>query len=273
MQASKIITLTTDFGHEDSYVAQMKGAALSICPELSLIDLCHEVPPQDVEAGAYVLETGFAAFPKGTIHLAVVDPGVGTARRAVAVETEDYCFVAPDNGLLTRVLERQPSRRAHVLEESRYHRPSRSATFEGRDLFAPVAAWIARGVPLQELGPEAGELVRLSRRCLTVPLECPMPVPVLAVDHFGNAVLDVTLDSLRMALGGEPDERIVIQAETPGGVVRHFRRTYGEAAGLGPFLLINSAGYLELALDGGSAADRLQLMRGSLVRLSLAKAP
>lgn len=268
MTARRIVTFTSDFGSRDTYVGQMKGAALAVHPDLELVDLTHEVPAHDVAAGAYLLWTGYAAFPPGTIHIAVVDPGVGTERRAVAVRTEHYVFLCPDNGLLTRVLEDEPAGSAHVLEATHYRRPSVSATFEGRDVFAPAAAWIARGTELTHFGPPAGELVR-------VDLDRPAPAPgkparvrVLVVDHFGNVTLDLSRRGLAAA-GGTDSTPPRIFVVTPGGPVSGPVRTYAEADADRPFLLFNSADHLEIALREGRASEKLALRPGVEVEVSV----
>lgn len=259
MDPSGIVTLTTDFGRLDSYVGQMKGALLSVDAQLRIVDLCHEVPPQRIETGAYLLESGYAAFPPGTVHVAVVDPGVGSSRRAVAVRAGAHYFVAPDNGLLTRVLLHEPLEEAHLLEEQGFLRPARSATFEGRDRFAPAAAWIARGTELSRLGRPAGELVRLAG--VRPPLRAgrPTAVPVLAVDRFGNVALDAHLTDVSGLLGQQPGPGCAIRLESPAGPVTEFRRTFADGPAGRPFLLVNSAGYLELALRESRADEALGL--------------
>jgi S-adenosylmethionine hydrolase len=257
--ASGIVTFTTDFGHGSSFVGQMKGAALAVSPDLQLIDLCHEVPAQRIATGAYLLETGYAAFPPGTTHVAVVDPGVGTSRDAIALRAGDFYFLAPDNGLVSRVLDREPLHEAYLIRSEQYLRQPRSSTFEGRDLFAPAAAWIAGGLELNRLGPVAGKLVRLPRCKLTLQPGYPEELPLLHVDNFGNIVLDVRLDELRTALGGEPGQGRAFSIDTPGRRVDTFHATYGEAPAGEPFLLINSAGYLELAVRNGRADEALDL--------------
>jgi S-adenosylmethionine hydrolase len=272
MGTPRLLTLTTDFGIQDSYVAQMKGAALSVAPDLRIVDLCHEVPPQQIAAGAYVLETGYAAFPEGTVHLAVVDPGVGTARRAIAMRSERFVFVAPDNGLLTRVLEKEPPVEVHAIEPEAYTSAASSATFEGRDRFAPAAAWIARGLPLSELGPAVRDPVRLALPQPEPRPGLPLRVPVILIDRFGNVVLDLPAEAAASALGRPLDEDATVLVSTPGGIVSRFRRTYGLPSSGEPFMLVNSAGYLELALAGSRADKRLDLRPGAFVELTLGDA-
>jgi S-adenosylmethionine hydrolase len=270
MKPSGIVTLTTDFGLADSYVGQMKGAALAVDPGLRLVDLCHEVPSHDVAAGAYLLESGYAAFPEGTIHVAVVDPGVGTERRPIAVRADRHFFVGPDNGLLSRVLRREASREAHVLRDPALRRPVTSPTFEGRDVFAPAAAWIARGVDLERFGPAAGDLVRLPGLGRRLRRGAAERLRVVWIDRFGNVVLDARLDSLTETLGRPPSSSHDLRLVTPrGDVIREFRRTYATGQGRGPFLLINSADYLEVAVLSDRADRRLDLAVGVEVELTL----
>jgi S-adenosylmethionine hydrolase len=262
MQTSKIITLTTDFGGADSYVGQMKGAALTIDPDVRLVDLCHGVPPQDVRAGSYVLESGYGAFPAGTVHVAVVDPGVGTDRRMVAVQAGEHFFLAPDNGLLTRVLRRERLVAAHLIQHDSFLGPRRSTTFAGRDVFAPAAAWMCRGIDLDRLGPPATELVELDPGSERLELGRAVRIPVVHVDHFGSVVLDVRIEALTSVLGHAPDERSSLRLSAEKGQVARFHTTYARAEGAEPFFLINSAGYLEVAVRGGRADEALGLRAG-----------
>src|ERR687884_688330 len=156
--ARPVIALLTDFGTRDHYAGTMKGVALGICPDATLVDITHDIPAHDVAAGALELAAAYKYFPAGTIFVAVVDPGVGSSRRGVAADTGDYRFVAPDNGVLTLVLRESPARKVVELTERRYARPTVSRTFEGRDRFAPAAAWLGKGVDLGALGRPAGTI-------------------------------------------------------------------------------------------------------------------
>src|SRR6266566_8198296 len=159
--ARPVIALLSDFGTRDHYAGAMKGVALGICPDATLVDISHDLPPHDVFGAALELAAAHRYFPSGTIFLVVVDPGVGSARRGIAAEAGEYKFVAPDNGVLTAVFNEMPPRRMVELTERRYARPTVSRTFEGRDRFAPAAAWLAKGVELTALGRPAGSLHRL----------------------------------------------------------------------------------------------------------------
>jgi len=191
-----IITLTTDFGLADGYVGTMQGVILSIAPRATLVNLTHTVPPQDVRAGAFVIYQAVAFFPPDTIHLVVVDPGVGSERRALAVRTSQGLFVAPDNGVLSYVLASANVDEAVSLTNSAYQLPEVSATFHGRDIFAPAAAHLANSVPLTNLGPRAINLVRLPLPELEFTPEGNIIAHVMHVDHFGNLILDATADDL-----------------------------------------------------------------------------
>ena len=262
MPTSSPITLTTDFGLEDTYVGQLKGAILAIDPEATIVDLCHHVAPFDIQGGSYALEVGCFAFPAGSIHVAVVDPGVGTDRRLLAVQAGGHRFLAPDNGLLGRVLERATPWVAHAIQNRSYFGPRTSRTFAARDVLGPVAAWIGRGVELERLGPAVTDLVGLTIERPRLELGHAVRVPVLAVDRFGNVVLDVTAEALGALLGHAPDESTELQLAAEGGSVERFARTYGETAGREPFFLVNSAGYLEVAVAAGRADETLGLRIG-----------
>lgn len=256
-----VLTFLTDFGTADTFVGEMKGAALSVSPALAMVDLTHEIPPQDVETASFRLAVAYRSFPPGTVHVAVVDPGVGTARRALAVETESHYFVAPDNGLLSGVLEREPVMAIHAIENPAFFSDRMSATFEGRDRFAPAAAWIASGTPVADLGPRVDDPVLLAAFDVAPVRGSAFRVPVRLVDRFGNAALDLTRERLEPLLQGE-DPGAGIRIETPGGIVETILRTYAEAPDETPFALFNSSGYLELAVRDGDASRRLGLRPG-----------
>src|SRR5947207_13412974 len=175
-----VIALLTDFGTRDHYAGTMKGVALGICPDATLVDISHELPPQDLLGAALELAAAYRYFPAGTIFLVVVDPGVGSARRGIAAEAGDYKFVAPDNGVLTGVLDEHAPKRVVELTERKYARPTVSRTFEGRDRFAPAAAWLAKGIDLPALGRPAGTIHRVD-----------LPQPELDGDHIDGRVLRV----------------------------------------------------------------------------------
>jgi S-adenosylmethionine hydrolase len=259
--ARPVIALLTDFGMRDHYAGTMKGVALGICPDATLVDISHEVPPHDVLAGALELAAAYRFFPAGTIFLVVVDPGVGSARRGIAVEAGDYKFVAPDNGVLTAVLDEHAPRRVVELSERRYARPTVSRTFEGRDRFAPAAAWLAKGIELTALGRPAGAIHRL---------DIPQPQveddritgQVLRVDHFGNLITNIDRKTFDKLAGGALD--IQVGPHMVSKVVS----TYADAAPGEVCALFGSTDHLEIAANGANAAAALDLGRGAPVHVA-----
>jgi S-adenosylmethionine hydrolase len=257
-----VLAFLTDFGTRDHYAGTMKAVALGICPDATLLDITHDVPPHDVLAGALELAAAFKYFPSGTIFVAVVDPGVGSARRGIAVETSDYKFVAPDNGVLTAVLRETPAKKMVELTERRYARPTVSRTFEGRDRFAPAAAWLAKGIQLSALGRPVTDIQRID-----------IPVPelsadeiagvVLRVDHFGNLVTNIDRKTIeRLAQGS------AIAIDAAGHRIERLVATYAELPADGVGALFGSTDHLELAAPSASAADRLALGRGATIKIT-----
>jgi S-adenosylmethionine hydrolase len=254
-----IIALLTDFGTRDHYAGTMKGVVLGICAEVTLVDLSHDIPPHDVLAAALELAAAYKYFPSGTIFLVVVDPGVGSQRRGLAVDTGDYRFVAPDNGVLTAVLKESPPKRVVELTERRYARPTVSKTFEGRDRFAPAAAWLAKGVELSALGRSAGDYQRLV-----------MPVPqvtdsavigeVIRVDRFGNLVTNID-----NKLFDKFSQSAAIELLAGPHRINRVVATYAEATDGEPCALFGSTDHLEIAVNAASASERLTLTRGATV--------
>jgi S-adenosylmethionine hydrolase len=231
-----VITLTTDFGTRDPYVAEMKGVILSITRDVHVVDITHEVAPHDVLEGALALEAAAPRFPAATIHVAVVDPGVGTARRALAVAARDQMFVGPDNGLFTPFLG---GRRWHAFELSaaEFRATAVSHTFHGRDIFAPAAAHLARGIEPARLGPPVADPVRLAWPEVRVS-EDRVGGAVVHVDRFGNLVTSIHADAIA-SLGSGVAVRV-------GGKSLPFVRTYGELGRGDPGALVGSTNRLEI---------------------------
>ena len=239
------MTLTTDFGLDDAYVGVMHGVILGICPEARIVDLCHHIAPQNVRQAAFVLQTAHRYFPPGTVHVVVVDPGVGSARRALAVRTRRAFFVAPDNGVLSYLLEDEPPLEQVHLTQREYWLPAISQTFHGRDIFAPVGAHLAKGVPLAALGQPAEDLVRLPMwRPKTGP-DGVIRAQVLHVDHFGNLITNVPGEMLE-------GRDWVVQVKGHG--VQGLSRAYAEVEEGALLALVGSSGHLEIAVRNGSAA-------------------
>ena len=257
-----VIALLTDFGTVDHYAGTMKGVILGICPDVTLVDITHDIPPHDVMTGALELAAAYRYFPAGTIFVAVVDPGVGSARRGVAADTGDYRFVAPDNGVLTMVLRETPAKKIVELTERRYARPTVSRTFEGRDRFAPAAAWIAKGTQFAALGRPAADIQKLDIPLASADADA-IHGRVLRVDRFGNLVTNIERKAVER-LG----QSSAITIDANGQRIARLVATYAELPADGVGALFGSTDHLELAAPSSSAAERLGLGRGAAVTVS-----
>jgi S-adenosylmethionine hydrolase len=234
-----VVALLTDFGLQDHYVGAMKGAILTACPEATLVDVTHEVPAHDVAAGALALDASYRHFPPGTVFVAVVDPGVGSERRPIAVGAGRWLFVGPDNGLLTFVLEVHPAARVHLLANPLLFREPRSPVFHGRDLFGPVAARLARGLALEEVGPAVTDPVRLEQPPKTR-TEDGWSGAVLHVDRFGNLTTNLVEGDLA-ALSEGSLEGLEVRLESE---ILPLVRSYSDIGPGQPCALIGSCGRL-----------------------------
>jgi S-adenosyl-L-methionine hydrolase (adenosine-forming) len=249
-----VITLTTDFGDGSPYVAVMKGVILSINPSAHIVDLSHVIRPQDIRHGSYMLSTAVPYFPAGTIHVAVVDPGVGTERKALLASAANQFIVAPDNGLLTGLLDHLAPASVWELNESAYWRPTVSSTFHGRDIFAPVAAHLSLNVAPSRLGTAIDSWVRLPGHSFHVD-GSRLTGSIQFVDHFGNLISNIPAEAI---VAGPREIRL------DGRLIEGFRwvRTYGEADPGQIVGLISSDGFLEIAVVNGNAAARLEARAG-----------
>lgn len=261
----RVITLTTDFGTEDGNAAVMKGVILSLNPHALVIDLTHDIPPQDVAAAAYVLRRAYAYFPPGTIHIVVVDPGVGTERRAIAVRSAEAFFVAPDNGVLTYVMQELQDKghelRIVSLTNPQYWLSQISSVFHGRDIFAPVAAHLSLGVDIDALGHELEDCVMMPRPRLEM-RPGKITGQVMHIDHFGNLLTNIPQSALDSVTG-----RLitVIAAREIRGLTKAFgHREAGEL-----IAYIDSSGHLAVALVNRSAQQMLNCQVGTPVEIRL----
>jgi S-adenosyl-L-methionine hydrolase (adenosine-forming) len=240
----------------------MKGVILGICADVTLVDITHDIPPHDVTAGALELAAAYKYFPAGTIFVAVVDPGVGSVRRGFAADTGDYRFVAPDNGVLTQVLRESPARKMVELTERRYARPTVSRTFEGRDRFAPAAAWLAKGTQLSALGRAIVDVHKLDIPVAEADVDHVRGI-VLRIDRFGNMVTNIDRKTVeRLGQNG------AITIDAGGHRIERLVATYAELPADGVGALFGSTDHLELAAPSSSAADRLALARGAAVTVT-----
>ncbi len=243
----KLVVFLTDFGLKDHYVGVMKGVVLDLVPQAKLLDLTHEVPPQDVGAGAYLLGASYRYFPRGAVFVAVVDPGVGTKRRGLLVEAQGRFFVGPDNGLFTLIYQQVSDFKAYALENKAFFREKVSTTFHGRDIFAPVAAHLLRGKSPEDFGSKVEDPV-------TLPWPKPKPDPsgvsgiIIYEDRFGNLISNIPAQ----VLAGHRVREVFF-----AGVSLPFKQTYADVPPGRPLALIGSDGFLEIAVSCGSAAKLL----------------
>jgi S-adenosylmethionine hydrolase len=264
MTRPQLITLLTDFGPADYFVPAVKGVILSLNPAARVVDLTHEIPAQDIEAGAFTLGACYRNFPPGAIHLAVVDPGVGSARRAIIAAAAEQFFVGPDNGLFSYIYAREREARVFHATRAEFFRHPVSATFHGRDVFAPLAAWLSRGLSPEALGAEVRDYVRF---------DLPPPAvdaasgrirgAIIHIDRFGNCITDLTARELPLERLGSA-VRLLCGGHEITRLVTHFAQ--GRSAGE-LFAYPGSAGYWEIGLWRGSAAERLQARRGMEIML------
>ncbi|KAB8144920.1 SAM-dependent chlorinase/fluorinase [Chloroflexia bacterium SDU3-3] len=268
MQPSGIVTLTTDFGSSDSYVGIMKGVILGVNRAAQMVDITHEIRPQNIQQTAYMVQTFYRFFPQGTVHVIVVDPGVGSERQAIALQTPEATFVAPDNGVLTYAYREALARwgaeqvRVHALTEPRFWLPDVSRTFHGRDVFAPVAAHLSRGVGVEQLGPQLAGLHEAQLDEPSVDWRGALVGQIIHVDHFGNYITNICPQHIAQSGLGQKfaieilDERITKICDT---------YAEGEVGVL--IALFGSSGRLELSVRNGSAAHLLGVGVGDNVKV------
>lgn len=263
------ITLLTDFGTRDEYVGVMKGVILSVNPAARIVDITHDIEPQDLVGGAYAVKASYGYFPRGTVHLIVVDPGVGSERRILAVAREGHIFIAPDNGILTLVLKEGRADALVHVENARYFLHPVSRTFHGRDIFAPVGAQISRGLDLRAIGRSVDQ-----REVALLDLKVPRVAPrhgicgtIVCIDRFGNMMTNIdeaTLgDFCASKKTGTPD------IEVGGRAIAGVSCSYAAAEIGSPLAIVGSRGYLEIAVNRGSAKDYFDAKRGDPVRVVL----
>ncbi len=256
-----VITLMTDFGTNDHFVGVMKGVILNINPKVRIVDITHAVPPQDVHGAAFLINSTYRYFPDGTIHVVVVDPGVGSRRRAIVCQTDTAYFVCPDNGVLSYILSGNTTHRVVALDNTSYRLSEVSNTFHGRDIFAPASAHLSRGISLSQFGDAVNNVVRL-------PIQIPQMAKtaivgsVIWIDHFGNLITNLTsdmLESFGMSNG------FVIRAGK--AEICRLNCSYAESKKGECLAIIGSSGYLEISINQGSAARILGLKRNDVIEI------
>jgi len=266
MPGTRIVTFTTDFGLSDAFAGIMHGVVLNIHPETSIVDISHAVDSYDVLDGAWTIAQAYRYFPPRTVHVVVVDPGVGGQRRPILAETDDYIFVAPDNGVLTLVEAREPKFTVRHITTGRYFLQPVSQTFHGRDIFSPVAGWLSNGVAPAEFGPEVSDYVRLPLPAVEHIGANSLRGVVLKVDKFGNLITNVGMQEAPALFAASlPKISILISDQT----ITRLCHSYAEGEEGEIFAILGSSGYLEIAARQASAAEKLGAAVGTPVGIVL----
>jgi len=255
----------TDFGLTDTYVGVMKGVVAGINPEARVIDLCHDVAPQDVHGAAFLLACSFKYFPPGTVHVAVIDPTVGTRRRALCVQSGQYCFVGPDNGVVSIACYQAGRPKIFVLENEEYFLQERSRTFHGRDIFAPVAAHVSAGVPVESLGRRVRSMNRIRFEAPTVTRGKRLEGRIVHVDGFGNLITNIDGDCIRRTFPRADSGDLIITCGAHS--IRGLSECYGDASRGLAVALFGSYSVLEIAVRDGNASSSLGVGRGDTVKI------
>jgi S-adenosylmethionine hydrolase len=262
MEDRPFITLTTDFGSKDPFVGIIKGVIVSINPSVKIIDITHNISPQCVLEAAYTLEMSYASFPHKTIHVAVVDPGVGSARRPLLVATDYHYFIGPDNGIFSRIYRLAESLTVIHITAEHYFLPQRSSTFHGRDVFAPAAAWMSKGIDIERFGEPITDYVILQEPALISSSNNVVEGEVIYVDRFGNLMTNIPGQKINIPGGGGPHDgpRVVVRdKDVP------LKKYYSEAGDKELCSLVNSFGYLELFVNWGNASSDFGINVGEKV--------
>ncbi len=262
-----VITLLTDFGTGAEYVGLMKGVILSINPSAAIVDITHQIDSQDIEQAAFTIHSSYSYFPNGTIHLVVVDPGVGSGRALLALEMKKQFFIAPDNGVLTLLFNEGNITSLVQITNSNYFLTSVSRTFHGRDIIAPVGAHVAGGVDLRKLGPEIDmhDAVRLDNLCARISENGELVGKIVLIDDFGNLITNIDFKKLSEIYRAGQKKRI--QIKIGSHVVKGLSEIYGSVQSKIPLALIGSRGCLEIAVNKGNAAMILNAQKGDSVRV------
>lgn len=258
MKPNGIITLLTDFGEKDGFVGTMKGVILSINPNAKIVDINHQIPAQDIEAGAFVLNCSYHYFPTGTIHVAVVDPGVGTERKILAVQANDHFFLAPDNQVLKHILNSDETLTVVEVLNKQFFLNAVSQTFHGRDIFAPVAAHLSRGIPIDKFGLK---IHHYNRGKIEQPVVTQTGIIgcILYIDNFGNLITNINHSIIN---------RPVSSIELGEIKIKKISNSYGEAETNQPVALIGSSGYLEIAVKNANAQELLSAERKDVIQIN-----
>ena len=264
-----VISILSDFGTDDEYVGVMKGVMLTVNPSVSIIDITHRIAPQDIHQAAYLIPSYYHYFPEGTVHIVVVDPGVGSRRSILAVNHQEHFFIAPDNGVLTLLLNAEKSDTIIRVDNSNYFLEPLSSTFHGRDIFAAVGAHLSCGAKLDALGTrtEQKDIVRIKGLNCRISQTGDLIGRIVSIDRFGNLITNI--DSISLAAFSKTDASKNPQIHIGPLVISGLSRTYSDVAPTAPLALIGSRNYLEISVNSGNAKETLKAQMGDPVRLTL----
>ena len=266
-----IITITTDFGTDDEYAGIMKGVILSLNPSAVIVDITHHIDPQDLVQAAYTIYSSYRFFPQGTVHVVVVDPTVGSDRNIIAFKIMDHIFLAPDNGVLTLLINERNINSIARIDNTSYFLDPVSRTFHGRDIFAPVSAHLSMGVPIKKLGTP---VAKKNLICLSI-LEPyfsdngELVGSIVSIDHFGNLITNINLDYLEKIDNTVPGKKLCINLG--GDKISGLSPNYNSTTPGHPLAIIGSRGYLEISVNGGNAANHFMVEKSDIVRISKVK--
>jgi S-adenosylmethionine hydrolase len=266
MERRPIITLTTDFGYKDPFVGIMKGVILKINPNVDIIDITHGLTPQNVMEAAFTTEMSYSSFPAKTIHIVVIDPEVGSARRPILVVTDHHYFIGPDNGIFSQIYTLSETLTVIHITAEHYFLPHRSTTFHGRDIFAPAAAWLSKGINVSNFGEPVIDYINLK---LPVPLMTKNNIiegEVIYIDRFGNAITNIRTGKIDDLSRSNPNGKIKVLVKNKDAPIKDY---YSQAGDNGIYSLINSFGYLELFIYKGSASSDFGIAVGEKVTFIL----
>ncbi len=267
-QKSPVVTLTTDFGYRDPFIGMMKGVILGINPLAKIADITHDIAPYDIREAALTIGTSYTYFPSKTVHIVVVDPGVGSGRRPILVVTDQHYFIGPDNGIFSLIF----SSKTEVLEvihmtSEHYFLPQRGTTFQGRDVFAPAAAWLTRGVETTKLGDMITDYVTLQLPAVSKPAKTAIEGEIIYIDRFGNCMTNIKSADLDELISSRPEVKIKVVTKNKQTELKSF---YSQVSDKGLYSLINSSGYLELFVFKGNASASFDMKIGDPVSVMLA---
>jgi S-adenosylmethionine hydrolase len=262
MEHSPIITLTTDFGYRDPFVGIMKGVILNINPVVQIVDITHGISPQNIMQAAFAIEMSFAAFPHKTIHVVVVDPGVGSSRRPILVVTDYHYLVGPDNGVFSKIFDLTESLKVIHITAEHYVLPQRNSTFHGRDVFAPVAAWLSKGVNVSNFGDLITDYMTIPAPTLIMPAKNIIEGTVIYIDSFGNVITNIQTQKLDELFKSNPNGKLKVLVKDKEAPIKNY---YSQDEDKGLYSLINSFGYLELFVRNGNASSNFGIAVGEKV--------